>query len=229
MNKNQQTFLAVQSTYSAIEYALYTNENCVEKSSIPKIKASSDLIPSLEKTLKKQSLTINEISFIGINQGPAPFTTLRVAIATINSIAFSLNTDVIGIDGLQAIAQEYFDSQKLPTVILLNAFANDVYYALQTSEKETSTGCCTINELLEKIVTLFPDQKIRFMGNGCIKHKEKIVEIIKNKATIEKTEIGSPSIEYLALIAAKQYHSQKEITHQVLPLYLKKHWIQKKA
>lgn len=222
-------FLSIQSTYHDVEAALYHHEMILEMCVIKKINASADLIPSLDELFKTYNLKIDDLSFIAVNQGPAPFTTLRVVIASMNGISFATNIALIGIDGLEALLAEYYDPCCLPTVALLDAFANDVYYAIQDSQMAVRKGCMPILFLLEEIAMHYPQQQIRFIGNGASLHKEAIHSVLKDQAIIPEPTVFTCSVAQIARMGLHKWQEQQGLSKQLLPLYLKRQWWQEKS
>src|SRR3990170_4281291 len=123
-------FLSIQNTYEAIEIALFKDDQLVAALKEDKSRASKELIPLIAYLLLRARITMKDLAFIAVNQGPGPFTTLRVVIATVNGLSFATNVPLVGIDSLDAFLEEYKNSEH-PTIILLNAFNNDVYYAIK--------------------------------------------------------------------------------------------------
>src|SRR3989338_1529451 len=114
-------FLALQATYHSLEYALYDGMRLIQKKSLIKTQASSLLMCELNQLLSDHNCTWHDIQFLAVNQGPAPFTTLRALIATVNGISFATHKPLIGIDGLAAFAHEY--KSDAVTLNILNAFS----------------------------------------------------------------------------------------------------------
>ena len=131
-------FISIQGSYNKLELAIFKNNKCLSLIREDNIKASSLLIPLITKILNENSLNISDIQFIAIDQGPGAFTSLRVAIATVNGISFANKIPLIGIDGLDALAQETLknflsnSNQTCPDILitLLNAYNNDVYFSI---------------------------------------------------------------------------------------------------
>lgn len=61
-----------------------------------KNKNSQKLLPFIDKTLKKNNLSINDIAEIKVNTGPGSFTGLRVGVAIANAIRFALGIPING-------------------------------------------------------------------------------------------------------------------------------------
>ncbi len=55
-----------------------------------------DLVGLIEKTLKKEKITLKEIKEIEVNLGPGSFTGLKVGVAVANALGFALDIPVNG-------------------------------------------------------------------------------------------------------------------------------------
>ncbi len=108
-------YLVLQSTYDLIEIGLGVDHTLLDQLSLNKMDANRDLILEINKLLLKHDLNLTQLSFIGTNLGPAPFTSLRVVIATVNGLAFATGIPLIGVNGLQAFVTEFGTSNLVGT------------------------------------------------------------------------------------------------------------------
>lgn len=216
-------FLTIQSDYKTIQLALFNRDRLCLLKETDKRFASKSIIPLCSNLLREQSLSLADLSFIAASQGPGPFTTLRTVIASINGISFATGLPLIGVDSLRAFAQEVHSSEYPYTIILLNAFTRDVYYALDYTGEDLVTGCKPIALLLEELKQSIPSQeKIRFLGGGAELHKELIEKEFGQKAIIPQPTPESCSIEKLASLALDRWKKQEGLSQQLSPLYLKR-------
>lgn len=215
-------FLVLQAGYQNYEVGIYDNHECISYTKHDKQQASKDLIPTISILLQKNSLTLQNITFIGINYGPGPFTSLRIAIAVINGLAFAQYIPLIGCNSLEALLAEYCDHAWPYTVALLNAFNNDMYYAIQQPNKEINIGCLPGITLLQQLKQEFPDQKIRFIGNGVLLMQQHIHEFFDSQAHIPHPFPEEASLGQIARMANYEFETNKKACKkQILPLYLK--------
>lgn len=215
-------FLVFQNTYDELQMALFQGSQSIALRSICKIEASTRFISVLQDLLNEHTISLSEIPFIVVNQGPGPFTTLRTVLACANGLSFASKIPLIGIDGLDAFMQEERDAEYPNTVILLNAFGQDVYFAIQ-SNNSIQKAYLNIDELLEQIKHAMPGKQIRFLGNGTQMFQEKIVATFGENAYIPKKIPSYCSIEAVGTLGLEKWEKDKSGTHQLLPLYLKKH------
>lgn len=216
-------YICLHNTYHSVEVALLTNNSIIKKIPITKEEASALLIPKIDKLLTSNNLTISDLTCLIINQGPAPFTTLRTMIATVNGISFATHIPLVGVDGLIALLKEYSDKKNYPTVALLNAFNKAVYYAIaHSSLAQPTIGYDSINTLLESLKTQFIQTPIRFIGNACLLYKNEIIELFGDNALLDEPVPEVASIECIIKLGLEQWNDQETITIQLEPLYLKK-------
>lgn len=211
--------IIIKSTYTTSQVGIYKNSECVAmRKEIEQ--ASTTLIPVLSELLQKNNLSLENISYIGAYQGPGPFTTLRVLLASINGIAWSRKIPLVGIDGIDALLEEHTDQNFPITIALLNAYNNDAYFGIQHEGKIIRKGYENIVELMNNIEHDFPHKKIRFIGQGVAIFKDALLRQFPNTATIPSALPEAASLDMLAKKAYEQWQAGKT-TLQLLPLYLK--------
>lgn len=214
-------FLGIQSTYQTVDLALFSDTHLREMQSIHKTQASALLIPTLDTLLKKNACDLNNLNFIAVNQGPSPFTTLRVVISSANGISFATKIPLIGVDAFDAFLDEQTNQEFPNTVILLNAFNKDVYFCIQKQQIIIQKGYKNILQLLEELKEMFPHQTIRFLGNGATLYEKDIVTFLEDQAYIPQPNPQTCTIKYVGLHGLTKWHKQEGITTQLLPLYFK--------
>ena len=126
------SYIAIQNTYDIFEMALFINNNIIDHIHDDKRHTSKMFIPFLDQLCIRNNILFSNISFCAVNCGPGPFSTLRSIIASVNGLYLATNVPLIGIDGLEATFLEFYDKQYQNTIVLLNAFNNEVYYLIFT-------------------------------------------------------------------------------------------------
>lgn len=212
-------FLVVQATYENVLLGLYGDLNTLIQREVSKFQAGKDLIPALNQLLTISHLTYHNLQFIGINQGPAPFTSLRAIIATVNGIAFATKIPLVVIDGLHTLYNTVAATAEIPVVILLNAFNNEVYYAYQ-HQKTVLTGVGPVQDILNTINNLLPTDTILFAGGGSAMFHESIVTTYDQRAIFGNQQHNILSLEILAQECLYKFDAGL-VTNQATPLYLK--------
>ncbi|MDP2918030.1 MAG: tRNA (adenosine(37)-N6)-threonylcarbamoyltransferase complex dimerization subunit type 1 TsaB [bacterium] len=58
---------------------------------------SEELLPAVEKILKRNKIALKDLAGVGVAAGPGSFTGVRVGVAAANALGFALDIPVIGI------------------------------------------------------------------------------------------------------------------------------------
>lgn len=217
MQKQKINYLVLQSTYASVDLALFKNQQRIDFAQISKFTASSELIPAIKSSLGKHDLALNDLSFICANLGPAPFTTLRTTIVTVNGLGFAMQIPLVGVNGLEAFAQTALPT-KNNLIIVLNAFSKSIYYAIRQNNLVTY-GWQMLDAFLHKIQTDFQNQPVTIIGEGIANYQLELASLPSN-FVLNPDCPGYPDINLIASTGLKLFENQIT-THELSPLYLK--------
>src|SRR5581483_212122 len=96
------TFLTIHTGYQNVELGLFQEKRCIARAREQNKRISKYFLSFLQELLSAHNVLIEDLTFIAANQGPAPFTTLRVMLASINGLSFATNIPLVGVDCLYA-------------------------------------------------------------------------------------------------------------------------------
>ncbi len=212
-------YLAIQHTYTDVQAGLYKNNQCLSTLSLHKHLASSLLVERIKDLLAKHTINLGQLSFLAVNQGPGPFTTLRVVIATVNGLSFALGIPLVGIDGIKTLVNEYTNKECKTYVALLNAFNQDVYFAIKESDDHIKTGYENIEILLKQLKAESKESSLCFLGNGATLHCDLIKKYFPD-AFIDQ-DLHHCSLNALASQGLHKWQNKHCVSTQLQPLYLK--------
>jgi len=227
------TYICVQGSYQQLEVALFSQKQCLARS-MQNVRGSSTFIPLLDSLLKDHGLSLTDLSFIAVDCGPGAFTSLRVTITSINALAFGAGIPLIGINGLDALAQETVNMytqqiHKTPSnvIALLNAYNNELYTGLYGVETNTlitpvlPQQSIAIETVLEHVSTLFSDQDLLFVGNGFTLHEGLIRSSFKQRIIITDPLLQVCSVDQISVQALEKWKKREELSKKLIPIYLK--------
>ncbi len=215
-------FLAIQATYTGIDWALCQNDSVLDTLSINKFEASRMLLCALEELLRRHTILLEHMSFIAVNQGPGPFTTLRTVLATVNGLAYASGIPLVGVNGITTLALATQTSANTHIVALLNAFNHDVYYALAYNGTLQEFGCQNGIVLLEHLrVQSSLNTPFLFIGNGVETLQTDITRILGPQAQLANPYVSTASIEQIAHAGLQLWQNQSQTTAPLMPVYLK--------
>lgn len=215
-------FIVAHNTHEAIELGLFKDVICVDTIVLRKMELHRLIIPSLEHLLTKHAMTLSDVSFIAAYQGPAPFTTLRILLTVMNGISFASSIPLVGIDGLRALVTEYAGSHPV-TVGLMNAFNQELYYGIMTSDGQCETGYKNKDLLIADLYERYGQHgPVYFIGQGVVGVQDQIVATWGDAARIADPLPLFPSLDYLGSSALMRWQ-RNECERVLYPLYLKQH------
>jgi tRNA threonylcarbamoyladenosine biosynthesis protein TsaB len=213
-------FLLIYGSYDFIQCALI-QQDMLGCSKASHKDASKNLIVMIDELLKNNHKKLKDCSFIAVHQGPAPYTTLRTVIATANGLSFATKIPLVGLNGLETLLQESHNVLYDYTIVLLNAFSNDVYYGIYDEKQQKSViGCNSFQNFLAHLETFPPSLKIQCVGNAALAYQQQLLERIPF-ITFPVPFLLVCSLQGLIKQAEKQWSLQENITQQLMPLYLK--------
>lgn len=214
-------FLVLTNNYQKTWVALFDRFQLLDSLEEDNKKISKQLFLDIDTLLKKNGLSTDNLFFLGCNQGPGPFTTLRSIIASLNGLAFASKKPLVGVNGIQTFVDEQYDQNYDYTVVLNNAFCNDVYYAiLNKSKTECMMGCVSFDEMI-KIINNVPDKKIKLVGSIVEEKKIELGDRITKDIFIPEPCPTGASLEAIGKQAYQQWLDKQNVVDQLLPLYFK--------
>ncbi len=184
--------------------ALFINNTLTDHISEDKRHTSKLFIPLLEQLLTRNTLLFSDISFCAVNCGPAPFSTLRSIIASVNGLHCATKVPLISIDGLEATFLEFYNPAYKNTIVVLNAFNNESYYLIASGNRIVTTGYKK-TELLQQEIT------------------EKL-----STDTVNSIDNKMCSLETIGKLGYSKFIAHKSMPSYLIPLHLKKHPVEEK-
>lgn len=222
-------YISIQGSYSGLSVAYFFDEILKKTEILEGMKASSHLIPLLQKLFTEQNITLQDLDFIVADYGPGAFTSLRVTIATLNGIAYASKVPLVTVSGLDALALQADDLAKKENleidalVGLLNAYNNDVYFVMK-GEGVDESGCAKIDEALNIAAQRFAGKRVLVVGNAVSLHVPQLSNVF-DVAGITAVQLVNSletcSAEYVGRLGSRYWLAGKNIVTEIIPNYLK--------
>ena len=137
-SSNQTGSIAVGNSQEVSTYSLSTND-----------KTARALLPLINQKLTATGQTVKEIELFAVAKGPGSFTGIRIAMATMKSLAYATGGKIIGVNSLAAIARTVWEeslkdqalAQNPPSTtaqlldrkklcVVINAYRKQFFYAM---------------------------------------------------------------------------------------------------
>jgi tRNA threonylcarbamoyladenosine biosynthesis protein TsaB len=168
---------------------------------------SERLMTEIDHVLRQAGLKVSDIDVFAIAIGPGSFTGLRIGLSTVKGFSYATGKPLVSVPTLEAFAWN-FPYCSHPVCPMLDARKKEVYAALFKWGNEGVTRLIDevsikVNRLLEDI-KLSSDKRVVFTGEGAILYKDKIIEVMGNKAIFASPEKIVPSPANVASIGIKK-------------------------
>ena len=216
----QEHFLAFTNDYQQTWVGIFDGFRLIDSAVCDNKKISKHIFLDIELLLKNNTLSLNNVLFFSANQGPGPFTTLRSIIASLNGLAFATKKPLVGVNGIETFVHEQYDPTCDYTIVLNNAFCNDVYYAILDRENKIKVGCVSFDAMID-LINVLSGEKIKLVGSIIEDKKIELGDRIKKFLVIPKNCPAGASLEAIGKQAYQQWQNKKNVGHELLPLYFK--------
>ena len=168
---------------------------------------SERLMTEIAHVLKQAELKVSDIDVFAIAIGPGSFTGLRIGLSTVKGFSYATGKPIVSVPTLEALAWN-FPYCRHPVCTMLDARKKEVYAALFKWEdggfiKLIDEVSIKVDRVLEDI-KLSSDKRVVFTGEGAILYRDKIIEVMGNKAIFASPEKIVPSPANVASIGIKK-------------------------
>lgn len=118
-------------TSGKIASVAITDENAVIASHtvLTKLTHSQVILPLVEKTLEDADMALKDIDVIAVANGPGSYTGLRIGIAAVKAMCFTLDKKCSGISTLESLAYNCINAKSI-IIPVMKARPGIVYYAV---------------------------------------------------------------------------------------------------
>jgi tRNA threonylcarbamoyladenosine biosynthesis protein TsaB len=166
-----------------------------------KVTHTERLIPSIEAVLQMAGCKLEDIDGFAVTIGPGSFTGLRIGLAAVKGMAFSLNKPVVGVSSLTSLAYNFFGSDKV-IVSVLDARRGEYYVAVNKFDGGDLVNILedTVmppDELIEYVAALDAPH-IVFVGDGVYGLREQIREKLSSRSFIPPPAMIHPRASNVA-------------------------------
>ncbi len=121
--------LAIETASPDVSVALHDGDRVIASLSLSiGSRHAEALLPAIEHLLTQCKLLMSDMTHIAVDRGPGLFTGLRVGLATVRALAFSLNVPVVGVSSLATLASAHCREGET-VVTALDARRKEIYVA----------------------------------------------------------------------------------------------------
>lgn len=177
---------------------------------------SQTLLPLADAALKEAGASIGDIDAVAVSAGPGSFTGVRIGMGTAKGLALGADIPMILVPTLLALAHNV-QAYEGVIVPLMDARRGEVYTATYLAkngkiEEITPMQALPLAALLPQLDTAI------FVGDGAAVHREKILEVMGERARFAPPQLMQHRAGAVA-VAAMDLPTVSP--HEAAPLYLR--------
>lgn len=132
------------------------------------------LVPSISEILKRNNLTLNDLDFIALNEGPGSWTGLRIGFSTTKILTQVNNINLILYSGFNILETKY----QVKSGVFLIPINNNKYYSYVFSNNEPYSFS-VVSE--SELVDFYPDFKRYYLDESELECDSYLVSLFNNK------------------------------------------------
>ncbi len=183
---------------------------------------SKMLLPFIEEVCAAAGISLGEIEALVLSAGPGSFTGLRIGYSVAKGIGHVRGIPLIEVPTLDVWAHQA-GTRETPVVPLIDAYRGELFYALYRHGPgdfaRISEFRCSTPEEMSQVIT----GPVLFTGSGVPAFKEKLREILGDRARFPELLPGELSMESLLTLGFRSFHAGRFAnTAACEPLYLRK-------
>ena len=187
---------------------------------VNKFTHSQSILPMTEEAFRHTGLEVGQTDFFAVTIGPGSFTGVRIGVSTVKGLAHAAGKPCVPVDALEAMAAGLtpFHGVICP---IQDARAGQVYgaaFAGGTLERMLPDEPIKLEEYLAKVSAFGRD--MLFLGDGMPVHRERIAEILGEKARFAPPHLAFLRPASAAFLAWEKREEAVEYKN-LSPLYLR--------
>ena len=170
----------------------------------------------IEEIIKEAGITFQDLSAIGVSQGPGSYTGLRIGVSAAKGLCFALSIPLIAVDTLQVLAAQVKVVSNGLIIPMLDARRMEVYSAVFTPDfqknRAVQAEIITENSFEDLAETLY------FVGDCA----EKCKTVLTKENFVFLEEIKYPSAKEMSFLSFEKYKISDTVDLAYFePYYLK--------
>ena len=146
-------------------------------------RSNQTLMPSAQKLLERNKISIDDISAVICGRGPGSFTGVRIAVASAKGLAYAQNIPLYGASSLDALAYtNYLKGFRGELILVGDAMRKEIYpahyslYDRGVTKRFSSHGVIKADKLIEHFKQIDLSE-LYFAGDGLKKYAQGFLEI----------------------------------------------------
>ncbi len=213
--------LAVDTSSSVATAALVDGDKLIcEYTLNNKLTHSQTILPIIDSIFKSSEHSTEDIDLYAVSAGPGSFTGLRIGVTTVKGLAHAAAKPVAAVNTLEALA---YNLPLCPYIIapIMDARREQVYNAFYRFEKgelkelKAPRAVC-LSECLSELMEY--SEKVVFLGDGVPVFREKIIEVLGDKALFAPQNLN---MQHASAVAQAAKNKKTMHYSELVPVYFR--------
>lgn len=215
--------LAIETATEACSAALAIGDDITVRFEIAPRQHTQLILTMMEEVLTEAGVTLKQVDAIAFSRGPGAFTGVRIATGVAHGVALSIDTPLLPISTLAAIAQQLHENEGVEhCLVVTDARMGEVYWGRYMAQDGfmllQDEEAVSKPEVLQAVVADFPDCILA--GNGWVAYGEQFDS--ETMRQLNKAHNILPSAYFIARLAVTAYQQGKAVDiEQAQPIYLR--------
>lgn len=180
---------------------------------------SQIIVPMVCQALDKSGITLDDVDVFAVTLGPGSFTGLRIGVATAKTFAQAKGKEIIGVSSLDSLCVNACFYNDVLICPIIDARRGNVYNAVyKNGEKLKEDRLISLDSLFEEL----GQQKVVFLGDGAIKHKEIILSKLGDNAVFVPEHLAMQKASSAAYLAQRRAECKDyDNLYNISPIYVR--------
>ncbi|AWF82101.1 tRNA (adenosine(37)-N6)-threonylcarbamoyltransferase complex dimerization subunit type 1 TsaB [Microbulbifer sp. A4B17] len=135
--------LALDTTSGACSVALISDDQLIERFVQAERDHTRRLLPMVDEVLAEADMKLADLDALAVSQGPGSFTGLRIAISSVQGLAYASDLPVVPVSSLAALAlgarRSHPEWGQYPIVAMLDARMQQVYWGVYSTNSPSES------------------------------------------------------------------------------------------
>jgi tRNA threonylcarbamoyladenosine biosynthesis protein TsaB len=183
---------------------------------------SERLMSVIDHVLHQSEMDLESIDAFAVAIGPGSFTGLRIGLSTAKGLSYATGKPIVAVPTLEAFAYN-FPYCSHPLCLMLDARKGEVYAAVFKWEGESFSRLIEDTSIGAEDLVRNLDGAVLFAGEGAVLYKQRITEVMKDRAVFASPEKMVPSPANVAVLGlARAVRGEFADVPSAVPRYIRK-------
>ncbi len=213
--------LALETATEACSAALLRNDQIDERFALAPQQHSDIILSQVEELLTVTSISLNHVDAVAFGCGPGSFMGVRIATGVAQGLAYAVDTPVVPVSTLQALAQTVYENHREKEVLVgWDARMGAIYWGIYRLDDDGIMQSVVPDQLSKPETIKIPHSDLKIAaGNAWRVYREQLAAELKNLTLCDEIYPRAKSVAFIA--AGKFARGEVVSPEQAQPIYIR--------